>query len=177
MEKGKQFVVGVFDEEDVLMSAVGKIRGKGVKIHEVYTPYPVHGLDNAMGYHYSNLPIAGFLFGMTGTILALTMIIGMLGFDWPMDIGGKPYIAFPDFIPITFEATVLLASLGMVGTFLVISNLKPWGYKPFMFDARSTDNKFVMVVDIENNKLDESSIGRILSEHGASEVNTKKIDA
>lgn len=175
MEHGKNFILGIFSDEDVLVHGVTKIRNAGVKIKEVYTPFPVHGLDAALGYSPSNLPIVAFLFGMTGTTLALTMMIGMLGFDWPMDIGGKPYIAFPDFIPITFEATVLLASLGMVATFLVISNLKPWGYKPFMYDPRSTDNKFVMVVDVDTNKLDESTIGRILSEHGATEVNTKKL--
>lgn len=176
MEKGKHFVLGIFSDEDVLVHGVGKIRSAGVKIKEVYTPFPVHGLDAALGYSPSNLPIVAFLCGMTGTTLALTMIIGMLGYDWPMDIGGKPYVAFPDFIPITFEATVLLASLGMVATFLIVSNLKPWGYDPFMFDARSTDDKFVMVVDIDNNKLDKGSIERILSEHGATEVNTKNVE-
>jgi hypothetical protein len=175
MEKGKSFIVGIFSDEDVLVHGVGKIRKAGIKIQEVYTPFPVHGLDAALGYSPSNLPIAAFLFGMSGTILALTMIIGMLGFDWPMDIGGKPYIALPDFIPITFEATVLLAALGMVGTFLVISNLKPWGYSPFMFDARSTDDKFVMVVDLAKNKLDKYAIESILNEHGATEVNIKNI--
>ena len=175
MEKGKQFVVGVFDEEDVLMRAVDKIRGKGVKIHEVYTPYPVHGLDNAMGYHYSNLPIAGFLFGMTGTILALTMMIYTLGFDWPMDIGGKPHIPLPAFIPITFELTVLLCALGMTGTFFVASNLHPFS-QPKMFDPRSVDNKFVMAIDIANNKLTASQLSALLTETGVSEVSTKSME-
>lgn len=176
MEKGKNFIVGVYKDEDELITGVAKVRKAGVKIHEVYTPFPVHGLDAALGYKPSNLPIVAFLFGMTGTILALTMMIGMLGYDWPMDIGGKPYIALPDFIPITFEATVLLASLGMVGTFLVISNLKPWGYKPFMFDPRSTNDKFVMAIDLGKNKLDVGDITQLLSESGAVEVNSKNLE-
>ena len=176
MENGKNFILGIFGDEDVLVNGVIKIRNAGVKIKEVYTPFPVHGLDAALGYSPSNLPIVAFLFGMSGTILGLTMIIGMMGFDWPMDIGGKPYIALPDFIPITFEATVLLASLGMVTVFFIVSDLKPWGYKPFMFDPRSTDDKFVMVVDLASNKIDALAIERILSEHGAIEVNTKNIE-
>ena len=175
MEKGKNFVLGIFSDEDELIEGVGKVRKAGVRIQEVYTPFPVHGLDAALGYSPSNLPIVAFLFGMTGTILALTMMIGMLGFDWPMDIGGKPYIALPDFIPITFEATVLLAALGMVGTFLIISDLKPWGYNPFMFDPRSTDDKFVMVIDLGRNNLDNDLITKILNESGATEVNSKVI--
>jgi hypothetical protein len=176
MEKSKNFILGVYSDEDVLMEGVAKVRHAGVKIQEVYTPFPVHGLDEALGYSPSNLPVVAFICGLSGTILALTMMIGMLGFDWPMDIGGKPFIAIPDFIPITFEATVLLASLGMVATFLIVADLKPWGYKPFMFDARSVDNKFVMVIDLAKNKLDTNLITKILSETGATEVNSKTIE-
>lgn len=175
MATGKKFILGVYDDEDVLVDAVVKARKAGVKIHECYTPFPVHGLDEVLGYKPSNLPIVAFLFGMTGTTLALTMIISMLGYDWPMDIGGKPNIAFPAYIPITFEATVLLASLGMAGTFFVIAKLKPYG-KMFMFDARSTHNKFVMAIDLSKNKLDTSNITKILQDTGASEVNSKEIE-
>ena len=175
MEKGKNFVIGVYDEEAVLMTAVENIRSKGVKIHEVYTPYPVHGLDNALGYNYSNLPIAGFLFGICGTITALTMMIWMLGFDWPMDIGGKPHIPLPAFIPITFELTVLFCALGMTGTFFVASNLNPWS-TPKMFDPRSTDDKFVIAFDLASNRQDSAQLISILSESGASEVSTKSLE-
>jgi hypothetical protein len=175
MATGKKFLLGVYDDEDVLVEAVVKARQAGVKIHECYTPFPVHGLDEVLGYKASNLPIVAFLFGMTGTTLALTMMISMLGFDWPMNIGGKPNIAFPAFIPITFEATVLLASLGMAGTFFVITKLKPYG-KVFMFDARSTHNKFIMAIDLSKNNLDTNNLTQILQNTGASEVNTKEIE-
>lgn len=175
MEKGKNFVLGIFDDEDVLVHGVEDIRSEGVKIQEVFTPFPVHGLDAALGYKPSNLPIAAFMFGMIGTCLGLTMMIGMMGYDWPMDIGGKPYVPLPDFIPITFEATVLLASLGMVGTFMAICGLGPWNNKPFMFDARSTDDKFVMVIDLDKNKIDQNQLSNILRAHGATEVNFKSL--
>ncbi|MFN6943389.1 MAG: DUF3341 domain-containing protein [Cytophagaceae bacterium] len=174
MAKGKNFLLGIFTDEDVLVSAVSKSRIEGVKIFEAYTPFPVHGLDVALGYKPSNLPIAAFLFGMTGTICALLLTILTMGYDWPMIIGGKPFIPLPNFIPVTFELTVLLASLGMVGTFFVISNLKPWA-KPFMFDHRSTDNKFVVVVDLDKNKLSKEDIMRIFNENGAAEVNLKNV--
>jgi hypothetical protein len=173
MEVNKNFIVGVFEDEDVLLDAVQKVRSNGVKIHEVYSPFPVHGLDEALGYKRSRLPIAAFLFGMTGTALALIMQIWMLGYDWPMIIGGKNFASLPPFIPVTFEMTVLLASLGMVGTFMIASNMKPYGW-PRQFDVRSTDDKHVMAIDLAaNNRLSSDNISQLLKQAGASEVNMK----
>lgn len=172
MESNKNFVLGVFDDEDVLLHAVEKVRGKGVKIHEVYSPFPVHGLDEALGYKKTRLPIAAFLFGMTGTSLALIMQIWMLGFDWPMIIGGKNFASLPPFVPVTFELTVLLSALGMVATFMIVSDMKPYRW-PQQFDLRSTDDKHIMAIDLANNKIAKDDIGAILKESGAQEVNDK----
>lgn len=172
MEKNKNFIVGIFDDEDILLHAVDHIREKGIKIHEVFSPFPVHGLDEALGYTRSRLPIAAFLFGMTGTILALFTQIWMLGFDWPMIIGGKNHASLPPFIPVTFEFTVLLSAFGMVGTFFIVSDMKPYGW-PRQFDLRSTDDKHVMAIDLASNKLSKDDISRILKDNGASEINEK----
>lgn len=175
MEGDKNFVLGIYDDEDVLLKAISKVRGEGLKIHEVYSPFPVHGIDDVLGYKRSRLTIVAFMFGLLGTSLALTMQIGMLGVDWPMIIGGKDHIAIPDFIPVTFELTVLLASFGMVGTFMIISNLKPWA-KPRIFDLRITDDKHVLAVDLAKNDLSEEQIKGLLNESGASEVNNKDFE-
>lgn len=176
MSDTKDFILGVYDDEDVLLKAVGKIRDAGIKIHEVYTPFPVHGLDDELGYKKSRLPIAAFLFGMLGTTLALTMQIWMLGIDWPMIIGGKNHVALPDFIPVTFELTVLLAAFGMVGTFLVASDLKPWK-DPKLLDIRITDDKHILAIDLAKNKtVDAAQIGSALKDSGAVEVNDKKVE-
>lgn len=174
MASHNKFLVGVFDNEDILLKAVRSVRGAGIKIHEVYSPFPVHGLDDALGYRRSRLPIAAFLFGLLGTSLALTMQIGMMTVDWPMIIGGKDYLPLPSFIPVTFELTVLLSAFGMVGTFFVASNLKPWG-KPKLFDIRITDDKHVMAIDLSKNSLSVDQIKKSLQESGASEVNEKAI--
>lgn len=172
MESGKNFIVGIFDDEEVLLSAVSKVKSSEVTIHECYTPYPVHGLDEALGYKRSKLSVAAFLFGILGTSLALLMQSYMLGIDWPMIIGGKDYIALPSFIPVTFEVTVLLAAFGMVGTFFIISNLKPYA-QPRIFDIRSTDDKHVMAIDLANNSKKQDELSSILKDAGASEVNEK----
>jgi len=168
----ENYLVGIFDDEDVLLHGVEGIREKGVKIHEVYSPFPVHGLDEVLGYRRTRLPIAAFLFGMTGTSLALVMQIWMLGFDWPMIIGGKNYVSLPPFIPVTFELTVLLSALGMVATFFIVSDMKPYK-KPRSYDLRSTDDKHVMAINLAANKISKDDISRILKDNGASEVNEK----
>lgn len=176
MDSDKHFVVGVFNDEDVLLNAVRKLRTGGVKITEVYSPFPVHGLDEALGYKRTRLPIAAFMFGLTGTTLALVMQIWMLGYDWPMIIGGKPYAPIPPFIPVTFELTVLLAALGMVATFMIVSDMKPYRW-PRQFDLRSTDDKHIMAVDLAlNGGKSKDDLVRIIKDAGAEEVNEKKFE-
>lgn len=173
MASEKNFVYGVFDDDEVIKKAAQDVIDKGVKVYEVYSPFPLHGIDPILGYPLSRLPIAAFLFGLTGTILALTLQIYTLGVDWPMIIGGKPFLAFPDFIPITFEATVLISALGMVATFFIVSDLKPYGQK-IMFDKRSTDDKFVIAVEVASNKkFTEEQLAETLKSSGAIEVDKR----
>ena len=176
MDADKHFVVGIFDDEDVLLKGIKKVRDSGIKIQEVYSPFPVHGIDDALGIKRTRLPIAAFMFGLTGTSLALLMQIWMLGYDWPMIIGGKNHASLPPFIPVTFEFTVLLSALGMVGTFMIVSDMKPYKW-PRQFDIRSTDDKHVMAVDLAvNSGKSKDDLKRILKESGASEVNDKSFD-
>ena len=176
MDADKNFLVGVFDDEDVLLNGVTSIRQSGVKIHEVYSPFPVHGLDEVLGYKRSRLPIAAFMFGITGTSLALFTQVWMLGYDWPMIIGGKNFASLPPFVPVIFEFTVLLAALGMVGTFMIASDLKPYKW-PRQFDIRSTEDKHIMAIDLASNKgKSKAEIASILKAAGASEVNEKNFE-
>lgn len=174
MAEASNYLTGVYEDEDVLLDAIKKVREGGVKIHEVYSPFPVHGIEDALGYRRSRLSIVAFLFGLLGTTLALTMQLGMMTVDWPMIIGGKDFAPIPAFIPVTFELTVLLASFGMVGVFFAISNLKPWG-KPKLFDKRITDDKHIVAVDLGKNTLKEAEISKLLKDNGASEVNKKTL--
>lgn len=164
-------MLGVFDDEDVLVEAVTTARSQGIRIHDCYTPFPVHGLGHALGYKRSKLPIAAFLFGTLGLGLALLMQFYMMKIDWPMIIGGKDFASIT-FVPVSFKLTVLLSALGMVGVFMVISDLRPYG-KAKVFDLRATDDKHIMAVDLSKNSIALEEMKTILSDAGAVEVNEK----
>jgi hypothetical protein len=167
----KKFVVGVFDEENVLFNAISKVRHAGYRIHDVYTPFPIHGLDKVMGLRDTSLHTAGFIYGITGTTTAVSGISWILAKDWPLNIGGKPHFALPAWIPITFELTVLFAAVGMVLTFCYLCQLAPFVRKHH-FHARATDDKFVMVIDCSS-KNNESEVSGFLNSIGATEINVQ----
>ena len=167
----KKFVVGCFEEEDVLFEAVKRVRKAGYKLHDVYTPFPIHGLDRVMGLRDTSLHTAGFIYGISGTTLGLSFISWVFTRDWPLNIGGKPHFALPAWVPILFELTVLFAAVGMVLTFCYISQLAPFVRKHH-FHLRATDDKFVMVLECTP-KTDEFAASAFLESLGAKEVNTQ----
>lgn len=167
----KKFVVGCFDEENVLFAAVKKVRLAGYKIHDVYTPFPIHGLDHALGLRETSLHTAGFIYGLTGTSIALGGMSWVFVSDWPLNIGGKPHFPFPAFIPITFEATVLLSAVGMIITFCYLCQMAPF-VKKHHFHPRATDDLFVMVIECTS-KTNVEDLQNFLSNAGAIEVNVQ----
>jgi hypothetical protein len=172
MEVDTHYILGVYSDEDDLKHGIDHIREKGLSIYEVFNPYPVHGLEKNLGYGHSWLPKSAFVFGALGTTAAIAMQTGMMGLLWPMIIGGKPFISIPDFVPVSFEMTVLFSAFGMVGSFLVSQDLKPYKV-PRIFDRRSTDDKHIVAIDLAKNSLSEAEIKIVLQEAGAEEVNRK----
>jgi hypothetical protein len=175
MATDNKYICGVYGDDDIVIKAVKSIREAGVNIHEVFSPFPIHGIDDALGYKRSRLPQAAFVFGALGLFLALLMQYWMMGYDWQMIIGGKDFASLPPFIPVIFELTVLLSALGMVGTFFVVSDLKPYK-KVKIFDIRITDDKHVIAIDLADNKLLKEEISKIVKKSGAEEVNEKSFD-
>jgi hypothetical protein len=167
----KKFVVGCFYDEQVLFPAVKAVRKQGYKIHDVYTPMPIHGLDAAMGLRDTSLHTAGFIYGITGTATALGGITWILTTDWPLNFGGKPNFSLPAWIPITFELTVLFAAVGMVLTFCYLCQLAPFVKKDH-FHLRATDDTFVMAIEC-NEKTNEEEVQQFLAGLGAQEISTQ----
>ena len=169
-----KYLVGVYDDDDTVLHAVPKLRKAGVKIEEVYSPFPIHGMDEALGHPRTRIGIAAFIFGVLGCCFALTLMTWTMGIDWPMIIGGKDPISIPNYIPITFELTELFTAFGMVTTFFVSNGLGPSAHFHERFDARSTDNKFIMAINVGNNSMSEDDISRALRDSGADEINIKQ---
>ncbi|MBS1620019.1 MAG: DUF3341 domain-containing protein [Bacteroidetes bacterium] len=164
----KKFVTGSFEEESVLFPAVKQVRKNGYKIHDIFTPFPIHGLDKAMGLRDTSLHVAGFIYGITGTATALGFITWALTYDWPINFGGKPFFSLAAWIPITFELTVLFSSVGMVWTFCWLCQLAPFVKKDH-FNLRSTDDLFVMALECTE-KTNETETISFLQGLGAKDV-------
>ena len=144
----------MYDDEQKLLKAAEAVVQKGVRVKEVYSPFPIHGLDPVIGVKRTRLAITAFMYGMTGTTLALLGMTYFMIWDWPMNIGGKPSFSLfenlPAFIPVTFEFSVLCAAHGMAITYFLRNKTLP-GMPATNPDPRTTDNMFVMEITTDQN--------------------------
>lgn len=168
-----KYIVGLFDHEDNLVKAVRDFKKSNIEITDTLTPFPVHGLEHELGYRDTRLHVAGFMFGITGTFIALAVMTWISVSNYPMNIGGKPYWPLPSFIPITFELTVLCAAVGMVCVYCIRNGLSPFA-KPRIYDERITDDRFALVFDYDTHKDNATEIVSILKNSGAVEVSAKE---
>lgn len=163
-----------YNDDDVLMHAVKKVKDAKHHIEEVYCPFPVHGLDKAMGLAPTRIAITSFIYGCVGLIVSIVMMDYIMIQDWPQDIGGKPSFSYlenmPAFVPIMFELTVFFAAHLMVITFYLRSRLWPFK-KAENPDARTTDDHFVMELAIHDN---EKELKDLLMDTGAVEINVSE---
>ena len=167
----KNTYYALYNDDDVLLSAVKKIRESKIDIEEVYTPFPVHGLDKVMGLKPTRIAIAAFLYGCIGITVATLMMYYIMIVDWPQNIGGKPSFSYlenmPAFVPIMFEMTVFHAAHLMVITFYLRSRMWPLkeAENP---DPRTTDDHFL--IELSSDKT-EASLKKFLKQTGAVEIN------
>ena len=164
----------IYDDEEPLLATAHELRSQGIRVKDVFSPFPIHGLDAAIGVPRTWIAITAFIYGLTGASLATLMMWYMMISDWPTDIGGKPSMAYfmnvPAFIPITFESTVLCAGHGMVITYYLRCWMLP-GVKAKNPDPRTTDDKFLMIV--ETKEENKSKIETLLKNGGATEISFK----
>ncbi len=170
----KVAIHAIYDDEEPLLAAAHELRSHGIRVKDVFSPFPIHGLDAAIDVPRTWIAITAFIYGLTGASLATLMMWYMMISDWPTDIGGKPSMAYymnvPAFIPITFESTVLCAGHGMVITYYLRCWMLP-GVKAKNPDPRTTDDKFLMIV--ETKEENKSKIETLLKNGGATEISFK----
>jgi hypothetical protein len=170
MESSK-VIHAFYTDDEILLDAVKAVKAEHHHIEEVFCPFPVHGLDKAMGLAPTRLAITAFFYGIMGLSFAIWMTNYMMIEDWPMDIGGKPSFSWlenmPAFVPIMFELTVFFAAHLMVITFYMRSRI--WPFKEAENpDPRTTDDHFLMEIPVKNN-VDE--LTTLLIKTGAVEIN------
>lgn len=163
-----KYILGSFGDPDEMMHGIDKLQENNVKIYDVYTPMPIHGIEDKLGVKRSRIDVAAFCFGITGTTAGCALIYYCAVIDWRMNIGGKPSFALPDFIPIIFELTVLFCAFGMVLTYYASTHLFP-GRAPRVMDLRASDDRFVVAIDAAENTAHDVIEG-LLKNAGALEV-------
>jgi hypothetical protein len=155
-----------------LYSAVKSIRKAGYSHIDTFSPFPIHGMDRAMGLGTSPLGYFVIVGGLVGLGLGLLMQWYMNAFDYPWDVSGMPTFAIEQSVPITFEVTILFSALTAVGVMLALNGL-PKPYNPLFFSdrfGRATDDGFFLQVSVLDGKFDRSTTADLLRQHGALHV-------
>ncbi|TXC85073.1 DUF3341 domain-containing protein [Luteibaculum oceani] len=154
MAKNEKVIYAMYDDDGALMNSAKSLVDKGVRVRDVFSPFPIHGIDPIIGVKPTRLGDMAFIYGLIGMTLAIVAMRYFMIVDWPMNIGGKPSFSLienlPAFVPITFEFTVLCAAHGMAITYLLRCKTVPFApaRNP---DPRTTDDKFVMEIRTEDN--------------------------
>ncbi len=173
MEKKLYGITGIFSTPDSIIAAAEKISNSGYEKYDIHTPYPVHGMDNAMKLKPSKLGYITLVFGLTGAVLALILMYLTMAKDYPMIIGGKPFFALPAFIPVTFEITVLLATLstviGMITFFFKFPN-NAHSLNDTAYMKAVSGDKFGVCIEADDVKFDETSARELLIGLGAKDI-------
>ena len=166
----------MYDDDAKVMAAASELVGQGVQVKDVFSPFPIHGIDPIIGIKRTRLAICSFMYAMTGTSLA---ILGMWYFmiqDSPMNIGGKPSFSLieniPAFIPVTFEFSVLCGAHGMAITYLLRNGTLP-GMPASNPDPRTTDDKFVVEISTDNNSMSADELEAAIRKTDLLEISIK----
>ena len=162
-------LVATFPDTEDLLRAVRKARREMFRVYDVFTPFPVHGLDEALGVRRSRLGCATLFCALTGLTTAVVLQFYTNVLDWPLDVGGKPDNSTLAFIPICFELSVLFGGLGSVAALLLRARLYP-GKQPWLVNPGITDDVFAVVLRRPSDDETHQRALALLKECGAASV-------
>lgn len=156
-----RLLLGVFEREEDMLTAIREVRRQGLTVVEAYAPYAVHGLDRALGLRPTRLPWICFVLGLIGAALKIWFEFWTTAVSWPINVGGKPWNSLPAFVPVTFEVMVLFAGLGVVIAFLSVCGLRP-GRRAVLPDPRVTSDRFVVILEEKDAAFDAEKVSALL---------------
>lgn len=162
-------ILAQYEHPGALISAAEKVRDAGYTKFDSYSPFPIHGMDEAMGLRPSKLGWIVLIHGMIGFSIALVMITFMAYFDYPLNISGKPFLNWPAFVPVTFELTILLSAFGAVFGMFFLNGL-PLLHHP-LFNSQKfekvTDDGFFICIESDDSLFTEKRAIDLLKQAGA----------
>lgn len=172
----ERVIYAMYDDDETLKNGAKKLVSGGVHISDVFSPFPIHGIDPIIGVKHTRLGIVAFILGLTGLTLAVFGFKLLMIDEWPINIGGKPNFSlmenFPAFVPISFEFTVLFAAHGMAIIYLLRNKTLP-GMPADNPYPRTTDDRFVMEIRMSENHMAAAEIHAKIKETGVIEIEEK----
>jgi hypothetical protein len=169
LDKNKTVMFGIFENPDKFLDTVGKVHGKGMNIIDCYTPYPLHGIEKAMGLKRSLLPVGAFISGCIGFSCAFSLQYYVMRYDWPMVIGNKPTIGV-SWMPVLFEMSVLFTAFGLAFLFFLRNRMIHGKIPMERVDFRQTDDRLVVAIATDNGSTNKAELSSMLFDGGAIEV-------
>jgi len=161
-------IAGIWLDEHKLVEAARKVRAAGHTKFEAISPFPLHGIDEAMGIPMSFIPWVTFTFGLTGFAFGTWFTWWASTVDWALIIGGKPFWSLPAFVPVMFELTILFGALSSVGALLWICGLPK--VDPPVIDPGLSSHKFALFIPENDTNFSAAKVEQLLRELGAVEV-------
>jgi Protein of unknown function (DUF3341) len=165
-------LIATFDTPAAVMHAAEQIRDAGYRRWDVITPFPIHGMDQAMGVARSRVPRISLAGGITGFCTGMSMIWFMDKFDYPIIVGGKPLFSPLFAFPVSYELTILFTAFATIGGMFVLNGL-PMHYHPVLnYDhiRRGTDDLFFIVIEKSDPRFNAENTRALLAEAGGREI-------
>ncbi|WP_185870555.1 DUF3341 domain-containing protein [Blattabacterium cuenoti] len=173
-----QHIHALYDRDDLMINSIKILKKNGINIHEIYSPFPIHHLNDVLELKKTHLSFFSFIYGLLGFLTGSVLTWYTMIWDWPQNIGGKPSFSWirniPSFVPVIFELSIFFSAHFMCITYLIQCRLFP-GFIPKNPDPRTTNNMFLIEIHTTKKNTENKKLMSLLKKNGAMEVNIKKM--